>query len=319
LAPHIEAYIRFKRGLGRKYLTVNYVDALGKFAQGQGLREIGQIDYAMLLAFLSSRNWQESTRKEAQGVFVGFFRFLARSGIITTETNPAKRLPRIRRPPRPAYIFSVREIALVLEQLEKAQRQPFNQQLYYVVVLLIYGCGLRRAEACRLRVADLDLENSVLFIRCTKFGKDRRIPIGPRVCDKLAQYYQSRVERLGHPLPDAHFFVQATSAPLKPGCLQWQFRTACARARIGSASGPKPRIHDLRHSFAVHRLNKWYAEGVDVQSRLTLLSIYMGHVHEESTRHYLHLSQDLLRIAARPMERNLHCWLPDLIGELDES
>ena len=319
LAPHIEAYSAFKRGLGMKYSVVNYVDALGDFAQRQGLYEVGQINRSIVLDFLSSRSWQISTRREVQGTIKGFFRFLARSGVIPVYQNPADRLPRIRRPPRPPYIFSLREIAAILDELKKAPTHAFNQRLYSAMVLLIYGCGLRRREAVQLQVGDVDLENAVVFIRCTKFGKDRRIPIGPRVCEQLTDYHRNRVERLGPPSTETNFFTQATGDPVAAGYLLKQFRGACVRARIGSASRPKPRLHDLRHSFAVHRLYKWYIEGVDPQSRLPLLSIYMGHVSGESTRHYLNLSQDLLRIASRPMERNLETWLRDNVGEPDES
>jgi integrase len=203
----------------------------------------------------------------------------------------------------------VREIAALLDELTKAPTQAFNQRLYATMILLIYSCGLRRREAVRLQVGDVDLERAVVFIRCTKFGKDRQIPIGPRVCEQLHEYHQSRVERLGQSATETAFFVQATGDPVWPGHLYYLFRGACTRAKIGSASRPSPRLHDLRHSFAVHRLYKWYLEGADPQSRLPLLSIYMGHVSEESTRHYLHLSQDLLRLAARPMERGLEGWL----------
>lgn len=319
LAPHIEAYIAFKRGLGRKYSAVAYVDSLGKFAQEQGMGEVEQIDHTMVLAFLSSRSWQKSTRGEAQKTLAGFFRFLVRSRLIPVDKNPTDRLPRVRRPPRPPYIFSVREISEILDELKKAPTHVFNQRLYFTMVLLIYSCGLRRREAIHLQVGDVDLNNAAIFIRCTKFGKDRRIPIGPRVCEQLTEYHQNRVTRLGQPGTDTHFFAQATGNPVWSGTLLFLFREACARARIGSVSLPKPRLHDLRHTFAVHRLYKWYLEGADPESRLPLLSIYMGHVHGESTRHYLNLGHDLLRIAARPMERRLESWFQDNPGELDES
>lgn len=305
LATHIEAFIAFKRSLGRQYRYVHYVDRLGSFAGTRGLSDVRQVDRQAILAYLATGTWSTATRREVQATLKQFFRFLCRSGLI--DASPAEHLPRLRRPPRLPRILSVREIAAVLQALDHASTQDFNRSAYSAMVLLLYSCGLRRREAVRLRFGDVDLKGGVLFIHCTKFGKDRRIPIGPRVAERLHDYCRSRVERLGLPESDAPFFVQAIGDPVNPGNLGRVYRDACARAGLR----PGARLHDLRHTFAVHRLYKWYLDGVDLESRLPLLSIYMGHVSGDSTRHYLNLSQDLLRLAGRPMERNLESWLPE--------
>ncbi len=311
LAPHIEQFIVFKRSVGRQYKRLGTLDTLGCFAEQRGVHEIGELNSALLLEFMASRDWHRSTKKTFQGLLKQFFRFLFRTNQLPNEApDPTDSLPRQRRPPRPPYIFTVREIARILEALGEVPTHPFNRQTYATMIFLLYACGLRRRESFRLLVQDFDPVRATIFIHRTKFDKDRLIPVGPRVCERLQEYQRCRVERLGIPSPESPFFVQSYGAPVGRGLLLL-FRDACNRAQVGSSSRPVPRLHDLRHSFAVHRLYKWYLEGVDPQSRLPLLSIYMGHVDSNYTRHYLHLSEDLLRVAGRPVESNLETMLTE--------
>lgn len=313
LTPHIEEFILFKRSLGRKYETLCTLENLGTFAEEEGVHDVAELCPALLLAFIASRGWRCSTKKTFQGLLKQFFRFLFRTNQLPSETpDPTDSLPRQRRPPRPPYIFTVREIARLLEALVEAPTHPFNRQTYITMVFLLYTCGLRRRESLRLLVQDFDPVRGTIFIRRTKFDKDRLIPVGPRACERLLKYQHCRVERLGTPSPESPFFVQSYGAPV--ATLPHIFRDACRRAQVGSKNRPKPRLHDLRHSFAVHRLYKWYLEDVDPQSRLPRLSIYMGHVRSEYTRHYLHLSQDLLRIAGRTVASNLEDMLTECEG-----
>ncbi len=314
LTPHIENFILFKRSLGRKYESLCTLEILGVFAEGKGVHDVGELNPSLLMAFIASRDWRRSTKKTFQGLLEQFFRFLFRTNQLPSEAaDPTDSLPRQRRPPRPPYIFSVREIARLLEALGEAPTHPFNRQTYTAMVFLLYACGLRRRESLRLLVQDFDPVRGTIFIRRTKFDKDRLIPVGPRACERLQEYHRCRVARLGIPSPESPFFVQSYGAPIS-GSLLSIFRDACMRAQIGSEKSPKPRLHDLRHSFAVHRLYKWYLEGADPQSRLPRLSIYMGHVSSEYTRHYLHLSQDLLRVAGRTVASNLEEMLTECEG-----
>ena len=304
LTPHIERFILFKKSLGRKYESLTTLEVLGVFAEEKGVHDVGELNTSLLLAFIASRGWRRSTKKTFQGSLRQFFRFLFRTNQLPTEAlDPTDFLPHQRRPPRPPYIFSVQEIARLLAALADAPTHPFNRQTYTTMVFLLYACGLRRRESLRLLVQDFDPVRATIFIRRTKFDKDRLIPVGPRVCERLSEYQRCRAERLGDPSPESPFFVQSHGAPVSS--LLQVFRGACKRAQIGSEARPKPRLHDLRHSFAVHRLYKWYLEDADPQSRLPRLSIYMGHVSSEYTRHYLHLSQDLLRVAGRTVASNL--------------
>jgi len=170
------------------------------------------------------------------------------------------------------------------------------------MILLYYGTGLRFQEAVNLTRADVDLKESILTIRSTKFGKTRLVPVGPQLNQMLARYDRSRPKRRP---ADAPFFTTVQGGPINRQTLRNHFRAACDRAGIRRADGARqqPRIHDLRHTFAVHRLTTWYQQGTDVQRLLYQLSVYLGHVCLEATQVYLSLTPELLHEASQRFER----------------
>lgn len=312
LAPELEAFLEFKWGLGRKRVNTSTLRALDGYLCSESVSEVGQLDAPFLLRFLASRDYKPLSRRAAISALRQFFGFLERRGLLSPEQNPVRHLPRIRRPSRIPYIFTVQEIVNVLsELLEDPIRPPFDCRMHFTLFYLLYACGLRISEAHNLRVRDLDWGERTLFIRDTKFGKERKIPFGPRAAEHLERYHRLRCERLGQPRDEAHFFVRAVDRRAHPATLRVAFREACHRAGVGGSARPRPRPHDLRHSMAVHRLYKWYQEGADPQQRLVFLSLYMGHVNPSSTQYYLNLSQDLLRVAGRPLQRTLDEWMKE--------
>ncbi len=312
LAPHLEAFLDFKRSLGRKRLSLASLRMLDRYLVAREVPDLVSIGPTFLIEFLSSRNWRATSRKKATGDLRQFFHFLERRELLSPQKNPARNLPRTRCKSRLPYIFPLREIAnLLTELLQDPIRPPFDQTMQFTIFHLLYACGLRISEPLLLQVQDIHWEDQSLSIRGTKFGKERQIPFGPRAGEHLARYHQMRIQRLGNPPGDAPFFVRAVGRPPNSVTLRTAFREACRRAGVGSPDRPQPRPHDLRHSMAVHRLYKWYLEGADPQKRLVLLSIYMGHVAPSCTQHYLNLSQDLLRVAGRALERDLESWLEE--------
>ena len=169
------------------------------------------------------------------------------------------------------------------------------------MILVYYGAGLRLREATNLTRADVDLSRSVLTIRNTKFGKTRLVPVGPQLSRALVQYDRTRPK--GRPA-EAPFFATRAGGPVNTGTLQQNFRILCDRAGIRRTdTHEQPRIHDLRHTFAVHRLTSWYQQGADVQRLLHHLSVYLGHVHLRHTQVYLSMTPELLREASQRFER----------------
>jgi integrase len=206
------------------------------------------------------------------------------------------------------YIFSREELRLLLDAVPCCQRRAACRTsaiTLRTLLLFLYGTGVRMGEALRLRLADVDLDYGVVTIRGTKFYKSRLVPMGSDVVKLLRKYlatpgrwnqhyqplFQSRQhKRLGHSTIDANF------------------RRLCilAGVRRGDASSRQPRLHDLRHTFAVHRLTEWYRTGANVQVLLPALSVYLGHADLHSTQCYLTMTPELLSEASRRFQDYAH-------------
>jgi site-specific recombinase XerD len=159
---------------------------------------------------------------------------------------------------------------------------------------------LRFSEATRLTLADVDMTEDVLTIRATKFYKSRLVPIGSQLATVLANYMPPR--RRGALAQGEASFLLANrdGTRLASSTVQAAFDALRRIAGVhGSAGGRQiPRLHDLRHSFAVHRLTAWYRQGADVQRLLPVLSTYLGHSDLEGTKVYLSMTPELLQQAS---------------------
>lgn len=173
------------------------------------------------------------------------------------------------------------------------------------LLLLLYGAGLRISEALALTLADVDLSVSLLTIRESKFYKTRLVPIGPRLTAALRTYADARGRQRHANDPAGPFFVTRTGTAVTRGMAERAFVRLRDIAGIAREEGARyqPRLHDLRHAMAVHRLVAWYREGADVQRLLPQLATYLGHVDVAATQRYLAMTPELLREASRRFER----------------
>ena len=174
-----------------------------------------------------------------------------------------------------------------------------------MIILLLYGVGLRAGEALRLRPGDINFQDRVLSILGTKFFKSRLLPIGASLAAALARYAQQRQPARPsdeHPLS---FFTTRDGKTVSLGLLEAAFVHLRERAGIRRPATDRwqPRLHDLRATFAVHRLVAWYREGADLQTRLPFLATYLGHVNVSGTQAYLPMTHELLAEASRRFER----------------
>jgi integrase len=159
----------------------------------------------------------------------------------------------------------------------------------------LYGAGLRLQESVNLDRTDVDWKEAVMTIRHTKFAKTRLVPIGPQLLGVLDGYAR-RSRSQGK---DSPFFTTRTGTRLYKELLQDYFVILREHANVCRFDGARyqPRLHDLRHTFAVHRLTSWYQQGADVQKLLPHLSTYLGHVHIQATQVYLTMTPELLHSA----------------------
>lgn len=203
-------------------------------------------------------------------------------------------------------LLSERDVARLLAATHwpKALRtaeHPLRPKTMHLAVLLLYCCGLRVGELLGLRLGDIDIERRVLHIEQTKFHKSRLVPLCASVSEQLRKYLRAR---------RAHHTPTEASAPLiwsgvpngsggafSRGGFKYNWWLICRHAGVFNHRGRPPRIHDLRHSFAVAVLQRAYQQGRNAQATLPRLARYMGHAGFEFTHHYLHFTESL-RLAA---------------------
>lgn len=199
------------------------------------------------------------------------------------------------------HIYTPAEIqALLAEAGRLTPVGSLRPRTFVTLIGLLYCTGMRIAEALALRLADVDLDESVLIIRQGKFHKSRALPLQPDVAQAVATYLDGR-RRYRHRVDtDAPLFVNEWHRPCSYPVVVATFLGIARRAGIRGAPGQRgPRLHDFRHTFAVHRLLAWYRDGSNVQVRLPLLSTYLGHICLVSTQVYLDITAELLHEAAR--------------------
>ncbi|WP_198000148.1 tyrosine-type recombinase/integrase [Gimesia alba] len=216
-------------------------------------------------------------------------------------TQLPKRLPTLI-----PYIYSRAEIRRLLNAIRLVQLpNRMEPPTLRAILLLMYGAGLRRSEVLNLLAADADLENSLLTIRDTKFFKCRWVPIGQDLTTVLSDYASWRSVRFPAAGVDGHFFLDCNGEPLSWWPLHHAFDRLRQHAGVQRSDGGRyqPRMHDLRHTFAVHRLTDWYRKGLDVQRLVYHLSVYLGHSQPANTQAYLTMTPELLQQASTCFER----------------
>jgi integrase len=206
-------------------------------------------------------------------------------------------------PQQSPYVYSIDELRRLLEatSVVHVKSTPLQASMYRMLLILLYGSGLRIGEALNLTLRDIDVIERIITVRDTKFFKTRLVPIGPKLAGQLAAYIQRR-RRL--PLPsgdDSRLFTTKTGRGWPYPHVITLFQKVRRAAGIGSATGEcrPPRIHDIRHTAAVHRVIAWYRTGRDVQRLLPRLATYLGHIDIKSTQRYLHMTSDLLHEASQ--------------------
>jgi integrase/recombinase XerD len=295
----IEQYISFQRSLGSAFTGAAW--SLRAFGRACGPRaSVASVRVRHVEAFLGKARPVTRTWFDKLSYLRCFFRYAQSRGHITTLPLPVI-MPK--HPPAfVPYIYTREEIRRILQAIESHPRGvTLEPTTIRTMILLYYGAGLRLREATNLIRTDVDLSGSVLTIRKTKFGKTRLVPVGPELSRALVQYDDTRPKRQP---ADGPFFVTQAGGPIEPRRLQRSFRILCDHAGIRRTdTREQPRIHDLRHAFAVHRLTSWYQQGADVQRLLHHLSVYLGHVELRHTQVYLSMTPELLREASQRFER----------------
>ena len=225
----------------------------------------------------------------------GFARYL--SGIDPgTEVPPLGLMPSRQRWRRP-FIYTSADIDAIMNQARASIVSPLRAATYQTLIGLLAASGLRIGEAIKLDRSDVDWDQGVLLIRESKFGKSRLVPLHPSTMHALAEHARLRDE-LQRRAKDASFFVSLTRKRLSYAVVGQTFRQLIENACVGTDAPSPPRLHDLRHTFAIRTLLSWYRSDEDVQAKIPSLSTYLGHREPASTYWYLSAAPELLALAA---------------------
>lgn len=205
----------------------------------------------------------------------------------------------------------IRRVFAAVDGLPFDPRTPERQVIMPELFRVLYACGLRAGEALRLRVGDVDLDQGVLTIREGKFRKDRLVPMAPSLTKRLRSY----AARMKFANADDIFFPSPRGGCYDLRTIYSLFRRILRDSDIPHGGrGKGPRLHDLRHTFAVHCLERWYRQGDDLNARLPLLVAYLGHLTLSGTQRYLRLTPTIFPDITARLEQLFHHTIPTKVN-----
>ncbi len=315
LADQIDAFLSHKRALERKFWTEeNALRLFDRYIVEQGIVNLDGITPEFVDAFLSSRpRIRPRSYNHLLGVLHRLFAWQVAQGHF--PRNPVQTRPRRTTSQQTPFLFDVPAAKRLLEaagRLRYHPRVPQRNRAYPMIFRLLIGLGLRVGEVTRLLRGDVDLSRRLLVIRHTKFSKSRLVPMGPGLSERLAEYLEQCESDRGPLRPDDPVFSFTGNRPVNPNTISQTFHRLMVSMDIDPPQGVRPpRVHDLRHSFAVATLLRWYRSGINPADRLIHLSTFLGHVNPTSTAVYLTINAELLGEGSERFERFA---IPGLVG-----
>lgn len=315
LASQIREYLEIKSVMNYNIDSMGYILAqFDLYLCVHHIRSFRQLTPSFFL------DWMDEEASESIPVTVagklcilkGFFNHLVRFELL--GQNPIESVPTIKPFQYIPYVYTRKQLRKILDvaysQIYDTRNYFFARWAHYAIIYTIYACGLRISECLKLKEEDIRWDERTLFIRETKFGKNRIIPFHIKLEAVLDNYRHIRQKRFPSPSASDWFFVSYKNIRYHRNGISARFQGLLKKAGItqgrrirGNVIYGGPTIHSLRHSFAVHRLMRWYEEGINPNYKLHLLATYMGHYNYEYTHHYLRLCAPLRKLAGEKFEK----------------
>jgi integrase len=307
LSACLDDYVSYRRSLGVCFHGEQV--RLRTFGRMMGDIDVAEVQPEAVRRYLEGTGPITTHWLVKYHTLTGFFRFaIARGQAVSSPLPTSKPRPPAKLVP---YIYSVAEMQKLLRAADERLEEDclVRPTTFRTLLLLLYGTGLRISEALALNVGEVDLQERVLTIRETKFYKSRLVPIGDDLHGLLLRYRRNQPQ--AKPAEDQPFLVDRAGRRILRQTAELVFKRI--REYIGLRRPPEfkfhPRLHDLRHTFAVNRLVSWYQEGKNVQRLLPHLSTYLGHGSIRETQNYLALTSELaqeagLRFLAYALPKN---------------
>jgi integrase/recombinase XerD len=312
IGPLIRRYLAMKQASGRRAVSMAYTFRyLDRFLVSSHAPDLTQE------TFLA---WSQTMESLCATTRAGRLRIVHNFCLFRRREHPngfvpdPKQFPRTSPRPLP-YIYSEADIIRLLaasEDLLPHKGSLLHGAVARIGIVILYTTGLRRGELVRLTLGDYDRTNRVFHVRRTKFDKSRLVPLANDTVMELDRYLKAR-QKAGAPChEDAPLLVHNHGAPFRSytGCGFGELLRKLIRATdIRTSRGRPPRIHDLRFTFAVQALSRWYRAGADVQARLPALATYLGHVSIVSTQYYLTFFPATAEAASEMFRAHAAVWL----------
>ena len=295
LRPIISRYLELHRALGKGFHAEQWIlESLDQWLTATGSADLDPENFTA---------WCRSKQHLASGVRRNLMRVVRNFCLYRRRSEPTCFVPDLlsfpaNHQPLQPYIFTEAQIARLIQaadRLEPVPLSPIRAQVYRLAIVLLYTTGLRRGELLRLGIGDYDSRQQSLFVRQSKFHKSRHLPLSVDTAREIATYLDVR-RHLHLPLsPETPLIWNfgRNGKAYSGGGVGQGLRALFHQAEIRTPEGRLPRTHDIRHSFAVNALLRWYRTGADIRAKLPLLATYMGHVSIVSTERYLHFVDEL--------------------------
>jgi integrase/recombinase XerD len=307
VASFMEGFLREKRACGCRYESESWaLYNLDRFLVTEAHCGV-ELTREALEGWTSARSYERpANRKFRLCVARQFAKYLLRQGIKAYVPPPRGRsipqdfVPRLFSP------GEIRKLLIAVDQMGPDRNSPIRHLVYHEIFRLYYACGLRAGEPLRLVVGDVDLGQGVLTI--TGKHRKRLVPLCPALRDRLIAYSRYFGERKAR----EHFFPAPHGGAYNRNSIYCAFRKLLRAAGIPHGGrGQGPRVHDLRHTFAVHCLVRWYRQGADLDAQLPILATYMGHRSGSGTQRYLRLTADLFPDVAARLDASFGRLIPE--------
>jgi integrase/recombinase XerD len=298
LAEHLNDYLRLRRGLG--FQLGRHGEVLPRFVAYLEARGAATITVELAVAWARSpAGIKPITVDYRLSAVRGFARYL--HAIDPAHEIPPPGLCSVpRRRPAP-FIYTPDQLAQMVATTQRL-KPPLRAATYRALFGLLAATGMRVGEAMALARGDVDLVEGVITVRHAKFDRMRLVPLHASVCAALRAYAATRDRLCPKPCVD-RFFVSVTGRALRRGEAERVFREITALIGLRSEA-THPRVHDMRHSFAVHTLVDGHRNGRDVSGLLPVLSTYLGHVEPANTYWYLSAVPELMQLVAARLEQH---------------
>lgn len=305
-----ENFITFKRSAGFKYENEpKCLSRFCRFSEEQGITKL-EISRPLAEKWIESREGEAvSTRSHRITCIRQFAIYLNHLGFDAYVVPEIKGLNRDSFIP---YIFTHEQITTVIKAVDETEPWEVAKNMHLalpVIFRILYGCGLRVSEVVHLQYKDVNLEDGILTIREAKTDKDRFIPLSNSIKKSCIVY----AEKIWWEKDSEYFFLAPDRTMISTMTVYQRYRRYLEAAGIShGGKGKGPRLHDIRHTFAVHVLQKWIKDEVDLSAMLPILATYMGHKTVQSTAKYLRLTAEVYPDLMKKVESSCAFVIPEV-------